>query len=132
MRLFTEAPRAIASTRAPGKPLLTNSRRAARRMRWRVRTGSRLEVTIRILTPADSIRMVTCLSRPRPLAAGPVADLELGAADLVGRAAHHRDPRQLAGSSVHLDDVPGIDGAQVRSEEHTSELQSHVNLVCRL
>src|SRR5215470_19853410 len=36
----------IASTRAPAKPLATNSRRAARRMRSRVRTGSRLEVTI--------------------------------------------------------------------------------------
>src|SRR5262245_61181544 len=40
------AARAIASTRAPAKPLATNSRRAARRMRSRVRTGSRLEVTI--------------------------------------------------------------------------------------
>src|SRR5438477_12140782 len=26
----------------------------------------------------------------------------------------------------------GLDVRQVRSEEHTSELQSHVNLVCRL
>src|SRR5690242_21067469 len=26
----------------------------------------------------------------------------------------------------------GLRGADVRSEEHTSELQSHVNLVCRL
>src|SRR5438477_9712963 len=27
---------------------------------------------------------------------------------------------------------PGLRGFQARSEEHTSELQSHVNLVCRL
>src|SRR5579864_7342429 len=28
--------------------------------------------------------------------------------------------------------VIGVNGAAPRSEEHTSELQSHVNLVCRL
>src|SRR5260370_10725446 len=28
--------------------------------------------------------------------------------------------------------VVGLDGFTVRSEEHTSELQSHLNLVCRL
>src|SRR6266480_6974717 len=33
--------------------------------------------------------------------------------------------RQLAGQRLAL-------GGEVRSEEHTSELQSHVNLVCRL
>src|SRR6266571_6695784 len=27
---------------------------------------------------------------------------------------------------------PPLDAVQIRSEEHTSELQSHVNLVCRL
>src|SRR5262249_62220249 len=42
-----------ASTRAPAKPLATNSRRAARRMRSRVRTGSRLEVTIWIPGPCS-------------------------------------------------------------------------------
>src|SRR5207237_8771063 len=29
-------------------------------------------------------------------------------------------------------DVPGLLAMAVRSEEHTSELQSHLNLVCRL
>src|SRR5438477_2280419 len=39
------------------------------------------------------------------------------------RAASHRDvPQPGAASAQHHD----------RSEEHTSELQSHVNLVCRL
>src|SRR5438477_9010496 len=33
--------------------------------------------------------------------------------------------------STHLD-APGPLNAPLRSEEHTSELQSHVNLVCRL
>src|SRR5260370_3546350 len=28
--------------------------------------------------------------------------------------------------------IPGLRKAQARSEEHTSELQSHLNLVCRL
>src|SRR5260370_5488372 len=28
--------------------------------------------------------------------------------------------------------APGLDQYMVRSEEHTSELQSHLNLVCRL
>src|SRR4051812_49591280 len=42
----------------------------------------------------------------------------------------------LAGTAlVRLDDTGGmswLDEADKRSEEHTSELQSHVNLVCRL
>src|SRR5215470_16081121 len=50
----------MASTRAPAKPLATNSRRAARRMRSRVRTGSRREVTIWIpkAWPRVSIRLL--------------------------------------------------------------------------
>src|SRR5207237_2404425 len=28
--------------------------------------------------------------------------------------------------------TPGVNGSKTRSEEHTSELQSHLNLVCRL
>src|SRR5690242_21342961 len=37
-------------------------------------------------------------------------------------------PEEFAGCAARLDGAPGV----VRSEEHTSELQSHVNLVCRL
>src|SRR6266480_6466997 len=33
---------------------------------------------------------------------------------------------------ARLGQAPDVSGAQTRSEEHTSELQSHVNLVCRL
>src|SRR5260370_13250271 len=32
----------------------------------------------------------------------------------------------------HLHALLGVDQRDVRSEEHTSELQSHLNLVCRL
>src|SRR4051812_49642664 len=41
-----------------------------------------------------------------------------------------------ARAQIAIECVPGIDGPAFgdhrRSEEHTSELQSHVNLVCRL
>src|SRR2546426_9333825 len=62
----------------------------------------------------------------------------------VGRAAHdldraspagvHETERQAVGVGVllHLDHARDHDVAQVRSEEHTSELQSPCNLVCRL
>src|SRR5438477_6801674 len=42
---------------------------------------------------------------------------------------HGRRPRQIHRRSRRM---PGHLGARGRSEEHTSELQSHVNLVCRL
>src|SRR5438477_8904071 len=46
---------------------------------------------------------------------------------------HPRDPPSHAERPVSLDRSCRITGAaQPRSEEHTSELQSHVNLVCRL
>src|SRR5438477_3585562 len=37
-----------------------------------------------------------------------------------------------AGAQLHLENMFAITAAVARSEEHTSELQSHVNLVCRL
>src|SRR5260370_15459771 len=61
---------------------------------------------------------------------------------LVGR---HRPWRLEAVLDAHQLDLPavdaaalvevlhgGINGRKIRSEEHTSELQSHLNLVCRL
>src|SRR5205823_1199093 len=46
-----------------------------------------------------------------------------------GYAPHAACPRDLAkGEGVHY----GIDGSEMRSEEHTSELQSLAYLVCRL
>src|SRR5690242_20972988 len=63
--------------------------------------------------------------------------------DLRGRCGDHIQSIELlvSASTCRLDFADalqifcGIDGAirrQARSEEHTSELQSHVNLVCRL
>src|SRR5690242_21633626 len=47
---------------------------------------------------------------------------------VLGEARRARGPRRN-----ELDDVGGhVDVVAGRSEEHTSELQSHVNLVCRL
>src|SRR6266480_7379972 len=60
--------------------------------------------------------------------------LVLGLPELACRIRVGHDP----GASLHHDPVPAHqraadrDGGVERSEEHTSELQSHVNLVCRL
>src|SRR5690242_21500842 len=59
---------------------------------------------------------------------GAVGDVVVGVA--------HRDRRRVA-AQPHRLLVPvahdaDVDLAEDRSEEHTSELQSHVNLVCRL
>src|SRR5438477_9254701 len=45
-----------------------------------------------------------------------------------GRVAEADVHRRDAGDTLER----AVDRAQARSEEHTSELQSHVNLVCRL
>src|SRR5260370_28803336 len=41
------------------------------------------------------------------------------------------EPERGAGAEQQWDD-PGLLFGELRSEEHTSELQSHLNLVCRL
>src|SRR5260370_28088248 len=43
-----------------------------------------------------------------------------------------RDGRRSGGPRVAKPPVRGESDVTVRSEEHTSELQSHLNLVCRL
>src|SRR5690242_21602652 len=61
-----------------------------------------------------------------------------GSACARGRAARSRGPRarreqrvhRRVGDAAHVALAVGPQGR--RSEEHTSELQSHVNLVCRL
>src|SRR5690242_21038316 len=51
---------------------------------------------------------------------------------LIGRAAlGNREPAFIARAAAE-DEVKGLILVGCRSEEHTSELQSHVNLVCRL
>src|SRR2546426_12583885 len=48
------------------------------------------------------------------------------------RSLRRRNPGVLAGTHRPGDPAAGIDEAVLRSEEHTSELQSPCNLVCRL
>src|SRR5260370_32076196 len=60
---------------------------------------------------------------PPPLREGSASILDKLAAEGTGGAAPKRDLTGFWGSSV---------GQKIRSEEHTSELQSHLNLVCRL
>src|SRR5260370_31231928 len=69
--------------------------------------------------PRSTLFPYTTLFRSR-VAAG--RKRHLGAGD--------RAPRRVA-AELHLDAGQG-DGRGLRSEEHTSELQSHLNLVCRL
>src|SRR5256885_3172627 len=56
--------------------------------------------------------------------------------DVADDGARHRLERQarvaVAGTGQLRLDRAGLAGGQVRSEEHTSELQSPCNLVCRL
>src|SRR5690242_20749812 len=68
-----------------------------------------------------------CHGRTYRLTVGGIGlgSLGVAAADLAGTASNVRNPANVAGTY-------GAAGAGVRSEEHTSELQSHVNLVCRL
>src|SRR5690625_6603733 len=44
----------------------------------------------------------------------------------------HRLPAEVTATSSVAEAVDGADGIVVRSEEHTSELQSRGHLVCRL
>src|SRR5690242_21553953 len=51
---------------------------------------------------------------------------------LCGDAAHVHSPFSGQGLNLGLGDAVNLGWKLARSEEHTSELQSHVNLVCRL
>src|SRR5690242_21034466 len=81
--------------------------------------------------PRSTLFPYTTLFRSRPRLRPALAERagRLGARPLV----HGQPGQQLR---VQQRDVRGERGAQpvgaLRSEEHTSELQSHVNLVCRL
>src|SRR2546426_4767038 len=48
------------------------------------------------------------------------------------RHVHARDVRQQVAQGPDVREDQGVDGKGIRSEEHTSELQSPCNLVCRL
>src|SRR5438034_2857108 len=66
--------------------------------------------------------------RRRPLLAVPLGAGAGAAGRGGGRAAHHL--RRVAGRGVRAGPLGEVGGR--RSEEHTSELQSHSDLVCRL
>src|SRR5260370_39369126 len=66
------------------------------------------------------------ISHPRPrFVEAPENGRQIGAHDVVGNAQAHL---ALIGGSAHR--APDL--VVERSEEHTSELQSHLKLVCRL
>src|SRR5260370_28728954 len=52
--------------------------------------------------------------------------------DHVTRQIHQKGDLFLAGNRFTWRKVPRVQRGKDRSEEHTSELQSHLNLVCRL
>src|SRR5689334_25208222 len=60
----------------------------------------------------------------QPLAADEAGDAEV---EHLGAIGQEIDEEQVRGLEVAVDDAP-----RVRSEEHTSELQSQFHLVCRL
>src|SRR5690242_21337882 len=63
-------------------------------------------------------------SSARPRSSEALADAQRGSSD--ARTPPQRDGQTATGGA------DGADCIRARSEEHTSELQSHVNLVCRL
>src|SRR5690606_41137067 len=80
---------------------------------------------------SSDLEPLQCLDQP----AGPRRRGDLGGGEMPDRRAAELpvQPEQRhqvdRGQGVGAD---GVDVAQVRSEEHTSELQSRENLVCRL
>src|SRR5260370_28023159 len=57
----------------------------------------------------------------------------IGRSQVPGRNHHPKDPARSCSRTMHLDAKSVRNRIwRDRSEEHTSELQSHLNLVCRL
>src|SRR5690242_21028016 len=85
--------------------------------------------------PRSTLFPYTTLFRSLAVGAGAAESGEGGGA---GRATTHEGHREEheegegQGEQAHRHRDLGVGLAQLRSEEHTSELQSHVNLVCRL
>src|SRR5690242_21591502 len=90
--------------------------------------------------PTSTLFPYTTLFRSRRVDRHAIADVRLGP---IGRVVRARDPlgepfigRLNHGDNRQLELARELEVALVvrgyRSEEHTSELQSHVNLVCRL
>src|SRR5690242_21050157 len=85
--------------------------------------------------PGTTLFPYTTLFRSRAAEASGRAEAEVVRADAAVAAAEEEVRRMRASVrslSDELDDARKAARGSRRSEEHTSELQSHVNLVCRL
>src|SRR5690242_21136279 len=79
--------------------------------------------------PRSTLFPYTTLFRSRD------GSLSIGVEDSILRKNHFRSPKEELTPRELLsaaEDARRSGKSQARSEEHTSELQSHVNLVCRL
>src|SRR5690606_20609881 len=133
---YRVGPRACQASRAhrPGAPSVprgTRERAGARRRRPRAAkrrrgSGRRLERGLVDFRQRDLIELRVGLLL---LVQGLLEQLGgVVVAERLGQGAHRAVARDL----VMLDFLGGGDQRSVRSEEHTSELQSRENLVCRL
>src|SRR2546426_4132532 len=82
--------------------------------------------------PRSTLFPSTTLFRSLPLRLGPVPAGGAAAARCRDRRARHAHRALLAPHRAAAQDAASVTAALVRSEEHTSELQSPCNLVCRL
>src|SRR5438874_10640199 len=83
--------------------------------------------------PRSTLFPYTTLFRSRRLrAGGELADEVLECARVEGTQAHLLAPRRRDHDRVWRQRVGGSQHVALRSEEHTSELQSRRDLVCRL
>src|SRR5436190_16753426 len=67
-----------------------------------------------------------------PFCAVPTLSVTCTIAETGTKEAYNRDPRGISQRAEQYLKSTGIADTAVRSEEHTSELQSHSDLVCRL
>src|SRR5438477_9387486 len=84
------------------------------------------------LPPCSTLFPYTTLFRSLSSAAIPVAPTSRSKFSSAAFAIPIYTRRAANGAAQSIPACPGTQGYFVRSEEHTSELQSHVNLVCRL
>src|SRR5438105_1972286 len=94
-----------------------------------------IERGLRTAQEEQAVRGLACDAVPRRPAGAPYHDAIQGQAGLIVHA--HDGARMIRGQDRRAWARPGSDQdhampGDVRSEEHTSELQSRVDLVCRL
>src|SRR5260370_27877781 len=83
--------------------------------------------------PRSTLFPYTTLFRSRlPLARNQGRPVRPNRARCSPTKTHDPSPFALASHQLTRSGTPHLQGRSMRSEEHTSELQSHLNLVCRL